>query len=288
MPGMPHRSWFAGLLIAGLVQPVQAQTDTRRTEPPARSEAEFTAPKPTPLFHRSDLLMAGGVLAATGLLMPLDRGITQGFLGDGPQGSATLHHSAKFFNTIGDPGATIASLGLWGIGLVTGSGTLKDVGGHATLAIAASGLATGLIKGIAGRQRPRVNPGDADEFAVGQGFKSGGRTSFPSGHTTAAFAFATVMNAELRRIAPGPARFLGPLLFTSAAGVGLARVYDSKHWASDVVLGAGIGTFTGLVVTRWAHHEDQASSATVEPASLVPEIGVATGGVSVAWRIPLR
>jgi len=285
MPGMPRRSVFAGLLLAGLVQPVHAQTGSTR-EPPARQGAEFSVPQASPLFHRSDLLMAGGVLAVTGLLMPLDRDITHGFRGDGPQGSATLHRGAKILNTLGDPGGTIASLGLWGVGLVSGSERLKDVGGHATAAIAASGLISALIKGVAGRQRPRIDPGDADEFAVGQGFRSGARTSFPSGHTTAAFAFATVMNAELRRLAPRPARFIGPFLFASAAGVGLARVYDSKHWASDVVLGAGIGTFTGLAVTRWAHPASE-NSEHLQPAALMPDIGVVPGGVSMAWSFPL-
>jgi membrane-associated phospholipid phosphatase len=287
MTGMPRRSLLAGLLIAGLAQPVLAQTGDTPPAPPARPGAEFPGPQRSPLFHRSDLLMACGVLVATGLLMPIDRDITRGFLADGPQGSATLHHSAKFFNTFGDPGGTIISLGLWGAGLITGSDGLKDVGGHATLAIAVSGLMSGLIKGVAGRQRPRIDPQDADEFAVGQGFRTGSRTSFPSGHATAAFAFATVMNAELRRLAPGPARYLGPLLFASAGGVGLARVYDSKHWASDVVLGAGIGTFTGLVVTRWAHRGGR-SEAAVEPLSLAPAVGVVPGGVSLVWRLPLH
>jgi membrane-associated phospholipid phosphatase len=30
-----------------------------------------------------------------------------------------------------------------------------------------------------------------------------------------------------------------------------ARTYDDAHWVSDVVAGAGVGTLSGLTVTRW-------------------------------------
>jgi hypothetical protein len=32
---------------------------------------------------------------------------------------------------------------------------------------------------------------------------------------------------------------------------GRARTYDDAHWVSDVVAGAGVGTLSGLTVTRW-------------------------------------
>ena len=36
-----------------------------------------------------------------------------------------------------------------------------------------------------------------------------------------------------------------------AALTAASRVYDHKHWASDVLLGAGIGTVGGLMTVRW-------------------------------------
>ena len=35
--------------------------------------------------------------------------------------------------------------------------------------------------------------------------------------------------------------------------IGLSRLYNDKHWASDVVMGAGIGTFSGIKIVRYNH-----------------------------------
>ena len=42
-------------------------------------------------------------------------------------------------------------------------------------------------------------------------------------------------------------------MFGGATIVGLARLYSNAHWASDVVMGAGIGAFTALKVFRFNH-----------------------------------
>jgi membrane-associated phospholipid phosphatase len=68
-------------------------------------------------------------------------------------------------------------------------------------------------------------------------------SSFPSGHTLAAFCAATVMSQSGDR--GGNA-----LLFTSATLVGLSRVHLRAHHASDVVGGAAIGIAVGLIGRR--------------------------------------
>ncbi len=51
--------------------------------------------------------------------------------------------------------------------------------------------------------------------------------------------------------------YVAPVLYGGATLVGLSRMYHNKHWASDVVLGAAIGTFSGLKVVRYSHaHPD--------------------------------
>jgi membrane-associated phospholipid phosphatase len=83
------------------------------------------------------------------------------------------------------------------------------------------------------------------------GFNNDSRQSFPSGHTTAAFAFAGALHRELRASQPRAARWVVPALYTAAALTGVARMHADKHWASDVVMGAGVGVVSSHIVARF-------------------------------------
>jgi len=67
-------------------------------------------------------------------------------------------------------------------------------------------------------------------------------TSFPSGHTAAAFAFVAGASAELP--------VLAPVLIPLAGTVAYSRVYTGVHYPSDVAAGAAIGIGAGLLATR--------------------------------------
>jgi undecaprenyl-diphosphatase len=71
-------------------------------------------------------------------------------------------------------------------------------------------------------------------------------TSFPSGHTAAAFAFATGACDEL----PVLATVLIPL----ASVVAYSRIHTGVHYPSDVAAGIGIGVGSGLLVTHPPWH----------------------------------
>ena len=64
--------------------------------------------------------------------------------------------------------------------------------------------------------------------------------SFPSGHTTTAFASAEYARLEYRGISPWP----GIVAYGCAATAAFFRMYNNHHWFSDVVAGAGIGIFS--------------------------------------------
>jgi membrane-associated phospholipid phosphatase len=80
--------------------------------------------------------------------------------------------------------------------------------------------------------------------------------SFPSGHTAAAFAFATGAGRELA--------WAGPPLYALAALVGYSRVHTGVHYPLDVTVGAlagvALGELTGACIDRTA-----AARQTAEP-----------------------
>jgi membrane-associated phospholipid phosphatase len=42
-------------------------------------------------------------------------------------------------------------------------------------------------------------------------------------------------------------------MYGGATLIGLSRMYNNAHWTSDVVVGAAIGTFSGIKVVRYNH-----------------------------------
>lgn len=68
---------------------------------------------------------------------------------------------------------------------------------------------------------------------------SGEKVSFPSGHATSAFSFASVIQAEHGWI-------YGGLAYTYATLVAYGRMNDNRHYLHDVVAGATIGASYGL------------------------------------------
>lgn len=91
----------------------------------------------------------------------------------------------------------------------------------------------GILKGIAARTRPWMYI-NLPDLGMPGGY------SFPSGHTIAAFAAATVFYLTDKRI--------GRFVYIFAAFVAFSRVYMFAHFASDVIVGAVIGSGTAFVI----------------------------------------
>jgi membrane-associated phospholipid phosphatase len=66
---------------------------------------------------------------------------------------------------------------------------------------------------------------------------NGSDYSFPSGHTTAAFFGARMLDKEYRKANP----WLVVGAYSIATATGVLRMANNKHWASDVFVGAGLG-----------------------------------------------
>lgn len=119
---------------------------------------------------------------------------------------------------------------------------LKKFAMLTTKSVILSGLTTTVIKYIAERHRPyQDNPANPLDWNGPMGNTN--TVSFPSGHTTVAFATATMIACEF----PKPA--IVPVLAYSLATVtALGRINGNYHWGSDVLMGASIGYFTSKLV----------------------------------------
>lgn len=63
------------------------------------------------------------------------------------------------------------------------------------------------------------------------------RNSFPSGHTATAFVGAELLRREYWDVSP----LIGVAGYAVATGTGFLRMYNNRHWFTDVLAGAGIG-----------------------------------------------
>lgn len=269
------RAWLLALLLALRAPALGAQVVARDTT--VRG----------PLFTRTTVWVAGSTVVGSAALMLADPGITEEFRDAGPQGSHLLQSAASGFDWLGDPGTVILAAAMYGSGRLAHHPVLAELGLRSAEALAISAAATGLLKGVFGRDRPYLSTGDADDFRAGAGFGGGGHTSFPSGHATAAFAVASVVASESSFRWPHASRFVQPAVYGLATAVALARVYGDHHWASDVVAGAGIGTLTGLGVVRYHRlHAHSRLDRWLLDAQVVPTAG--NGGVGLFISVPTR
>jgi membrane-associated phospholipid phosphatase len=190
-------------------------------------------------------------------LMPFDDQLRVWMQGEGVQGSDFTGGTAKVFREFRGrvPRLGMGSLAL--VGWVTGRETLTDVSLHCFEAILLGRIVTGVLKALAGRRRPNGGTPGQWDFEFGRGILEDGNVrSFPSGHTTNAFALAASMAWEARLRWPRQSRVLVPALFATASLTGLSRMYHDEHWASDVVMGAAVGTLVGRTVV-WLNHRSE-------------------------------
>jgi membrane-associated phospholipid phosphatase len=132
----------------------------------------------------------------------------------------------------------------------------------ATQAYLSAALIETSLKFLTGRQRPsyydpatgqnnNIFHGPFYQFKKDQnGYKppNDSYSSFPSGHTTVAFAAATVFAMEYKDTKWAPI-----LAYSVSSLIGLSRIMQNAHWASDVLVGAALGFLCGRQVVNNYH-----------------------------------
>ena len=262
---------FVVLSVAGW-SPLAGQSDSSR----------IAARRPA-LVTTHDLAMFGIFLGGAAIAFPLDASIARQSQSASLQRSGILGSVADGFRNLGGPGTVVVTAGLFTVGKLCGCRGMARAGLHSMEALAIVAGTTQILKFGVGRARPGpsvgLDPGetgpDADIFRPLRG--TGGYTAFPSGHTSAAFAVAASLSAEWPD-APG---WVSPSLYGAATLVGLSRIYNNRHWASDVIVGAALGGFIGRKVV-----ELQRGGPSHRRSPLTPSgVGVTSQGTTVFWRL---
>ncbi len=232
------------MLLAAAIAPA--------TSPAWGQTAEGGAPQQQPIFRTGDAVILGAAVAGSTLLMRYDERITAW------KGLAPLRDNPPVRNTLdvaaflGGPGSLAIEAAMFGAGRIGNNKNFATDGEAAFEAAAVSGVVTYVLKRAIGRARPGLDSTHANDFGLGRGFTSGNNyQSFPSGHTTAAFAFATAITARLAERNSSSVNWAAPALFSLATLTAIQRVTRHAHWASDCLMGAAIGTVGGLAAARW-------------------------------------
>ena len=204
------------------------------------------APIRPQLISRSEAIIAVAAVTTAALLDGTIRTEAQNHRSGGRNGLASFGNT---FGTLIYVGPMLVTT--WASGKITGQHGLARASVTAGAAGIVAGGITGFLKLGFGRVRPR-DGGDPDVFRP---FTQ--NASFPSGHTTVAFAVATSLAQSTRD-------GWSDVLFYGIAGMtGLARINDDKHWLSDVVAGGTIGYLVG----RQLNHRPGRIRAGVGPGS---------------------
>jgi len=199
----------------------------------------FTSPA---RWNSKDWLTLGAISASLGVVMVFDEDIQHGIRRGRTNALTEIFDNVQPFGNEYAIGV-VGTFYLWGE-------VFKDPRAKSTAldSIAATAIGPGIIvnvtKYLVGRSRPTDGKG-AYNF---QPFSS--HDSFMSGHTTEAFTLASVITEHYS------APWIKVTAYALAGTVGYARLNNNRHWASDVLVGAVVGTYVGKTVVRFnrEHH----------------------------------
>jgi membrane-associated phospholipid phosphatase len=128
----------------------------------------------------------------------------------------------------------------------------------ATQAFITSGIWAQILKQLTGRERPEASyiyshteggqwHSIFSRYSMASPFEKPRMLydAFPSGHTATAFSIATVFALQYSNIKAIPI-----ICYSAASAVGISRLTEHEHWASDVFAGAVIGYLSGRQVVN--------------------------------------
>jgi membrane-associated phospholipid phosphatase len=229
-------------------------------------------------FHTKgkDWLKVGGFALVTGAVSLANKPVNE-YASNLHKNNPGLASVSKYVTNFGGAYELYAIAGFYAYGLIFKTEKEKTTTALATQAYITSVTIAFIAKSLAGEQRPYYTDPFTNKrgpifhgpfYALKKGpdgkrLGSEDLSSFPSGHTTAAFAAATVYAMEYRD------KPLIPILSYSAATlVGLSRLTENKHWPIDILVGGMLGYLSGRQVVNNYHRYSKIKHAETIPHSV--------------------
>lgn len=230
--------------------------------PEAASIADAAVGSPWP--STAGWLIAGSAVAGSFLL---DDEAREELYLERPDGAGALE---RVGNRFGNPLIASSLIGLGYVaGHAAGRPALAEGSARAAAGFLATGIVTQTLKWAVGRPRPDLGP-DADELRPGS--FDNDHQAWPSGHVSTAFSLATSVAMESDRA------WVGAAAYGLAGVTAWSRIHADRHWTSDVVAGAVIGTVATRTTIRWL--EARAAGGTA------PALAIGPGGATLTLSVP--
>ncbi|RYY58524.1 MAG: phosphatase PAP2 family protein [Chitinophagaceae bacterium] len=159
----------------------------------------------------------------------------------------------KIITSLGGPFEVVPLAVIAASGFILKNEKLRVTTALATQSYITATVWSTLFKAVSGRTRPdnydAITGKNSTRFH-GPFYKipNGQNSAFPSGHTTLAFAAATVYAKEYKNIPIVPV-----LSYGIASLISVSRIIENRHWATDLISGGLLGFACGTQVVNNYH-----------------------------------
>lgn len=220
-------------------------------------------------MNTKQLIMSGAAVGITVVLFHFDGDIDE-WARTKKQKHLWINKSSPLITNFGGPWGVYSVLATGLLGAAIKDETLVQTSLLATQAMITSGVWANIAKVLTGRERPLADYAFSNSeggiwygpFAVWDQDLAVRKPvsafdAFPSGHTATAFSIATVFAMQYK-----DKKAIPVICYSAATLVGISRLTEHEHWASDVFVGGLLGYLCGRQVVNHYNktHQDQPNS----------------------------
>jgi membrane-associated phospholipid phosphatase len=188
-------------------------------------------------WQKKDWLKFSALAGGVGGLMLLDKEIKSIFQHNQNNFTSSV---ARGVEPIGNIYGLFVFPAMYVTGLAIKNPHVESIGLRGSKAMAISSIICFAGKNLIRRQRPDAA---TTPFNYAPPFSKVKYSSFPSAHSSIAFTLATAFAMEFP-----DKKWVAPVAYSIASLTALSRVYNNRHWASDIIVGAALGHFVTKAV----------------------------------------